>query len=271
MTTSEITSNWSIATLLSAALHGKLVGTASSRESTEFMRECVRPHSKRSLRQCSSRESFPTLWLRAIVAWSLLACSVGAEEDASAFSDANNRLHDVLRQEFAPDERISDPDIRFGVGAAHMAHAQVRAAPSVGEQPTPHQLVDVCLRAYRLRSERKEAEAFRMLMGFSQTAEATRDVEVDWEEIGLILQTALDESNQADLAELEKAHIPEVVKTAKRQRIRLRGDPYRPRRKRLVLDAVCDAGGTVIEDDADVVAAIVAERNPIPLLECRAG
>lgn len=80
---------------------------------------------------------------------------------------------------------------------------------------------------------------------------------------GRILQNSLDGAIQTDLRELERAGVSEMVKNAKRQRIRLRGDPSRPRRKRRVLDADYTAGGEVIESDSDVAAAIAAEWEPV--------
>lgn len=80
-----------------------------------------------------------------------------------------------------------------------------------------------------------------------QTAQAVRGAEIDWSELGAFFQTALDGAIRSDLAELEKSDIPENVKAAKRQRIRMKGDPDRQRRKSLVLGAVYDAEGAVIQ------------------------
>lgn len=53
--------------------------------------------------------------------------------------------------------------------------------------------------------------------------------------------------------------MPEVMETSKKQKIRWRAEPYRPKRKRMVLDGVYTRDGASIDGDEAVSAAIVAE------------
>lgn len=94
---------------------------------------------------------------------------------------------------------------------------------------------------------------------FPQTAEAGKEAAANVQELGAILQGALDRSVQAELSELEQARLPEIIKSSKRQRIRPRGDPYRPKRKRVVSGAIYCAEGVATGSDSDVAAAMSVE------------
>lgn len=67
----------------------------------------------------------------------------------------------------------------------------------------------------------------------------------------------------AELAALERLQIPEVIKASKRQRICWRVEPYRPKRKRMALDAVYTADGEPIFGDSHFVETIVQEWGPV--------
>lgn len=81
--------------------------------------------------------------------------------------------------------------------------------------------------------------------------------------VGSIIRAAFDGVVLQELAELERSDIPELQSASKRRRIRLRLEPYRPRSKRLVLDARYDEHGTPIEDDCAIGDAIAAEWAPV--------
>lgn len=100
----------------------------------------------------------------------------------SALRGGERAVPDVLRHDFPPDGRVSDPDVRFEpiIGAAHRAYSNIRLAPSIGAQPTPHRVADVCTRAYRMLREGRGASAFQMLQGFRHTEEAIKDADIKW-------------------------------------------------------------------------------------------
>lgn len=74
---------------------------------------------------------------------------------------------------------------------------------------------------------------------------------------GRILQESLDQS--VALGVTERSTRPEIMKAAKKQKIRWREKPCRPKRKRMVLDGVYTRDGEPIGGDEAVSAAIVAE------------
>lgn len=176
----------------------------------------------------------------------------------------NARFPEVLAQELAADSRATDAEVLITaiVGAAHRAHARIRASRSVSSAPTPQQSAAVCIRAFRMKREGRELQTVQLASEFPRAAVALRDAKMDSSEFGAVLQTALDGAIRTDLVG-DHSDIPEMSKTAKPQCRRMKGDQYRPRHKRLVCDAVDDAEGEVIMSDSDVVDAIRAEWGPV--------
>lgn len=57
--------------------------------------------------------------------------------------------------------------------------------------------------------------------------------------------------------------MPDLHKTAKRRKLRLRLEPYRPRRKRLTMQALYDAEGTPVVDEASIGDLIARVWEPV--------
>lgn len=116
---------------------------------------------------------------------------------------------------------------------------------------------------FRLLREVRGEIAVQLAGDDEPTREAVESADIDMKSVGSILQAALGGVVLQELAELERSDVPELQRASKRRRIRLRLEPYRPRRKRLVLDALYDEHGTPIEDDSAIGDAIAAESAPV--------
>lgn len=77
------------------------------------------------------------------------------------------------------------------------------------------------------------------------------------------MQQALNEAVAAELVDLERASLPEVQKTAKRKRIRIRMDPCRALRKRISLGAIFRDDGEAVDDIEQIGSAIIEHWGPI--------
>lgn len=62
---------------------------------------------------------------------------------------------------------------------------------------------------------------------------------------------------------MERSENPDIHKIAKRRKVRLRLEPFRPQRTRLTLNAVYDATDIAVKDPAAVSALIFRERQPV--------
>lgn len=177
----------------------------------------------------------------------------------------NERFDTILPNELAKYGAPSTPELAYEgiVQAAHAANAQIRLAPSVGAHPTAHQMVDVALRIFRLhRSERRRATV-QVAEAFPATQEAVDNGTIDMQVIGRVLQESLDQCIALDVAEVERSSMPEFMKAAKKQKIRWRAEPYRPKRKRMILDGVYTRDGAPIDGDEAISQAIISEWAPV--------
>lgn len=118
------------------------------------------------------------------------------------------------------------------------------------------------LRVFRLCREGREGDAIVLASDFERTRDSVIGMSIDRDALGRILQDHLGRCVTCDLAALEKAKLPEFIKTAKRQRIQLRAEPFRSRRKRVTLDAIYSENGEPITDDAEVAGAIAQQWAP---------
>lgn len=172
---------------------------------------------------------------------------------------ANTRFGKVLADELA---RYGAPQTPGGaydgiVQAAHAAHAQVKLAPSVGATATPHQMVEVALRIFRLHRSARSRAALQLGGVFPQTREAIDNGTGDVHIIRRVFQENLDQCIALDVAELKRSRMLDLMKAAKKQKIRWSAEPYRPKRKWVLLDGGYTRDGTPIDDDEAVSQAIV--------------
>lgn len=168
---------------------------------------------------------------------------------------ANTRYRKVLTEEMG----------RHGTPPTAEAHtsASSRLAPSIGAAPTPHQMVEVALRIVRLHRSARTRGALQLAGAFPQTREAVDAGVVDLSVVGRVLHENLDKCIALDVAEVERSRMPELMKAAKEQKIRWRAEPYRPKRKRLILHGIYTRDGVPIDGDDEVSRAIVDERAPV--------
>lgn len=106
------------------------------------------------------------------------------------YAITNGRFGKLFAEEFEPNAHVTDPSARYAsvVQAAHKAHARIRQAPGVGRSPTPHQVVDVALRVYRMCREGRPGDAVNLASEFERTREAVRGGVLDKAVLGKILQ-----------------------------------------------------------------------------------
>lgn len=145
------------------------------------------------------------------------------------------------------------------IDAARAAHARVRLAPGTRTSPTPHQVTELSLRFFRLCREGRAGAVKRLAKDFAAIREAVDGSTLDLRTLGRILQESSDQGAVADLADIERSKMPEVMETAKRQKVRGRTEAYRPKSTRVVLDGVYSRDGEPIDGDDAVSAAIVGE------------
>lgn len=78
-----------------------------------------------------------------------------------------------------------------------------------------------------------------------------------------MLQHSLDEAITRGIAAIERSGMPDLHKAAKRRKLRLRLEPYRPRRKRLTLQALYDEYGAPVSDEQAIGDLIAEVWSPV--------
>lgn len=98
---------------------------------------------------------------------------------------------------------------------------------------------------------------------YPATWRAVSGATIDMQAIGRVLREGLDQCIALDVAEVERSRMPELMKAAKKQKIRWRAEPYRPKRKRVIPDGIFMRDAVPIDGVEAVSAAIVEERSAV--------
>lgn len=139
----------------------------------------------------------------------------------------------------------------------------------MGPDPPPHSIVDLCLSVLNhVRAGRAALASSVAIDTPCITHTLAEDGTIDVRKVCNTLHHSLDEATTRDIAEIERSAMPDIHKAAKRRKLRLRLEPYRPRRTCLTLQALYDETGTPVADEtaigdliADVWSPVFARRE----------
>lgn len=170
----------------------------------------------------------------------------------------------TLAEEELLTNSIDDPGIRYESIVSNAFAAQCRILPrlSTSAAETPQYVVDRGLAVFRAIRAGNGAQSIAIASEVEPLRRCVKDGALDIQRLGETFQDALDSAVTLEINELERSKQPELQKAPKRQRLKVRMEPYRVRRKRLALDGVYNEDGEALTDPKTVSAAIVAEWAP---------
>lgn len=167
--------------------------------------------------------------------------------------------HHTFLSAFADGMSIYDDITDAGVRSSAIIPA-ARAAPRrtlpivrIGPDPPPHSVADLCLTTLNHVCAGRAALAANTARGTPCIKHTLADDgTIDIRKVCTTLQHSLDDATTRDIAAIERSGMPEIHKAAKRRTLRLRLEPYRPRRKRLTLKALYDSTGASVVDETAI-------------------
>lgn len=114
----------------------------------------------------------------------------------------------------------------------------------------PHSVVGLCLSTLNHVRAGRAALAASIARGTPCIKHTLADGStIDVRQVCTTLQHSLGDATTRDIAAIERSNMPDIHKADKRRKLRLRLEPYRPRRKRLTLQALYDATGAPVVDE----------------------
>lgn len=160
---------------------------------------------------------------------------------------------------------ITDENIRHKSIAVAVFLAQRRVLRKLSSDaiPSPQEVADICLRIFCLLHQGQSDEECATALEVLETATCATGAAVDVGKLGQTLQDSLDAATAMEFTALERSVVPEVQKTQKRKRIRVRMEPYRMSQRRIALDGVYDENGVVLMTAADVGNEIAREWSSV--------
>lgn len=170
----------------------------------------------------------------------------------------------TLAEEELLTNSIDDPAIRYRASANHAFAAQRRILPwlSTSSKGTPQYTADRCLAVVRAIRAGSGTQAVATVSEVEDLRKCVKDGAVDIQRLGKTFQDALGPAVTLEVNELERSEQQELQKVQKRQRLQVRMELYRLRKKRLALDGVYDEHVEALTDPEAVSAAIAAEWAP---------
>lgn len=129
----------------------------------------------------------------------------------------------------------------------HRAAKAARPLLATKADADPRLLAQVLLSALRLRRDGHEKKAVAMLPDIPQFVACWADDKLCTSVTHRKVQHWMEETGLRELAALERSDIPDLHKTSKRDRIRRMAAAHRLQRRRVILDGIYDADGTLVE------------------------
>lgn len=141
----------------------------------------------------------------------------------------------TLAEEEVLTRSIVDPAIRYESIVSNAFAAQRRILPKLSAcaSSTPQSVVDRCLAVYRAIRAGNEAQALSIASEVEPLRRCVHCNSVNMQRLGKTFQDALDTAVTLEVNELERSTQPEMQKAQKRQRLKVRMEPYRLQRKRM--------------------------------------
>lgn len=152
-----------------------------------------------------------------------------------------------------------------GTSAADRAPGSEGAKPllvSKAEAP-PRLLAQTLLSALRLQRDGKGARAVQMLSDVPRYVACVQDGQLAVGVIHHRVRQYMEEACLQDLAALEKSSIPDLHKTAKRNKIRRTLAAHRLERRRLILDGLYDDEGRLVESAGEAGQLLQRQWAPV--------
>lgn len=188
----------------------------------------------------------------------------GGRRRIKHYAVAHEDFQQAMQDDEALTEHVRDPNIRYQSIVLNAFAAQRRILPrlSACAARSPQYVADKCLSLFRSLRAGRDDQAMGIVTEVLELQRCAREGMIDVRKVGEVLQDALDCAATLEIKALERSAILELQKAQKRQRLKVRMQPFRIRKKQMALDGVYDAAGEIILDAAAVGAAIAAEWAP---------
>lgn len=167
----------------------------------------------------------------------------------------HHRYEQTFVDEMTVYDSVTDATARYDaiIAEARSAHRRVLPQVRLVADPPPQAIADV---SWHILAHVRSGRHYHAAQIAQDTRRRSHRVDergiLDLRKICTMLPSSLDEATTRDVAALEKSAMPELHKVAKRRKLRLRLEPYRPKRKRLTLHALYDHDGNAVSREEDV-------------------
>lgn len=149
------------------------------------------------------------------------------------------------------------------IATGHRAAKAARPLLAAKEDSEPRTPAQLLLSALRLRRDGREQAAVALIADVPQLRACWSGDALRLSVMHHKIQYFMEESCLRDLAALEKPEVPDLHKTAKRNKIRRTAGAHRLQRRRMILDGLYDEDGRLVETAEEAGELLQAHWAPI--------